>query len=209
MSEIIPAILASDEDSFREKILAVKGLAPLIQIDVMDGFFTANGSWYRAGTLLEFPEQNFELHLMVEDPGKYVKEGVNTANVTRLIWHVETEADHLELVSLCQAAGKEAGLAVSPATPLEALEQYAAEVDEILVLGVEPGASGQSLKPQTVEKARTIHQRWPNIALAFDGGVDKASIPKLKAAGVTRFCVASAIFEAKDPGKAYSALQKL
>jgi ribulose-phosphate 3-epimerase len=206
MSEIIPAILAHDEDSFREKILAVKGLAPLIQIDVMDGFFTANGSWYRAGALLEFPEQNFELHLMVEDPGKFVKEGVNISNVTRLVWHVEAEADQLELVSLCQAAGKEAGLAVSPATPLEALEAYAPEVDEILVLGVEPGASGQSLKPSTVEKARAIHQRWPNLVLAFDGGVDKASIPKLKAAGVTRFCVASAIFEAKDPGKALKGL---
>lgn len=206
--EIIPAILANDEDAFREKLQALEGAASLVQIDVMDGFFTANESWYRPGALLEFPDQNFELHLMVEAPGKYIQEAVKTSNVTRIIWHVEADADHEELIARCHAAGKRAGLAISPGTPLEKLAPFISTLDEVLVLGVEPGASGQKLKPQSIDTARSIHALWPKIIIGFDGGVEKKIMEKLKAAGVSRACAASAIFESKNPARTLLALAK-
>jgi len=68
-----------------------------------------------------------------------------------------------------------------------------------LVLGVHPGWSGQALIPSTVDKARELKQRFPALSVGFDGGITQERIPELVAAGVDRFCVASAIFDAADP----------
>ncbi len=210
MNDIIPAILAKDQQTFFDRLRIIEKLAPLVQIDVMDGKFVPDRSWCDLDVLktLATPT-SFELHLMVDDPEEYIRRFVEILSIKRLIWHVEAMGDHRELLRLCRSLDRESGLAISPKTPINSLIPYIGRLDEILVLGVEPGMSGQKLIPETVEKAQQISSRWPDILLAFDGGVDLANIKDLKQAGVTRFCVASAIFGAENTETALQKMQNI
>lgn len=200
MNELIPAILAHDEATFRERLALMGGVAQTIQLDVMDGAFVPNTTWFDAEVLRELSTTiRFELHLMVRDPMRYIEETRDIESVTRALWHVETTVDHAALISRCHAIDKEAGLAINPHTPIEALAQYAANLDEILVMGADPGFSGQRLQTPTVDKAREIHARWPSIPIGFDISVNAETIPQLLGAGVSRFCAAGAIWKAEDP----------
>lgn len=209
MNTVVPAILVHDEAAFRDRLRLVERLAPVIQIDVMDGAFVPNRTWYDPGVLrsIDTPA-SFELHLMVEDPDPVVRDACGIPSVRRVVWHVESMGDHRELLNLCRSNGREGGLAISPKSPQDVLAPYVGRMDEILVLGVEPGFSGQKLIPDTVEKVRAIHAAWPDIPIAFDGGVTASSIPMLREAGVSRFCAASALFDATDIEAAFGDLAK-
>jgi ribulose-phosphate 3-epimerase len=200
MNQLLPAILVQDEATFRERLSLVQDLVPVVHLDVMDGAFVPNRTWFDAKVLetLETPVR-FELHLMVMDPGRVVDEVRNIEKVFRTIWHMETEIDHAALIERVHAMQKEAGLAIKPQTALDELARYADGLDEILVMGAEPGFSGRALDPHTIERATEIHERFPEMAIGFDIGVNAETIPRLKAAGVSRFCAASAIFTSADP----------
>ena len=210
MNDIIPAILVKDEASFRERLKIAETFAPLIQIDVIDGHFVPNSSWYDPVAIkdIQTPAE-FELHLMVSDPTAYIGASQDLKNVQRIIWHIEVAIAHDVLINWCHKLKKGAGLAISPDTSISRLEPFVAEANEILVMGVRPGLSGQSLIESTLEKVREIHARWPDMPIGFDGGVSKESLPRLRDAGVTRFCVSSAIFNEEDPKRAYEELQGL
>ena len=207
MPNLIPAILASDEETFRERLKLVEKNFPLIQIDVMDGKFVPNKTWFDAEAWqeLETPAE-FELHLMVLNPPYYIEGTQEIKKIVRYLWHVEAKTNHLALIGNCHDLHKQAGLAISPKTPVDELAPYADLIDEILVMGAEPGASGQKLQPESIERVREIHKRWPNLPIGFDINVNAQTIPELKAAGVSRFCSDSAIFNAKNPLKAATGL---
>ena len=208
MNPIIPAILVKDEADFVEKLRIVEALAPIVQVDVMDGKFVPNVTWCDLAALKTLQTKTtYELHLMVEDPEPLIREAIMVPNVARIVWHVESMGDHRELLSLCRSYSKEGGLAISPDTPADNLKPYDGRMDEVLILGVKPGFSGQAIIPSTIGKARELHTLFPTVPLAFDGGVTADAIPALREAGVTRFCVASAIFDAKDPEAAFDLLQ--
>ncbi|MFA5935632.1 MAG: hypothetical protein WC787_02155 [Patescibacteria group bacterium] len=200
MSELIPAILVQDEATFHTQLNLVQDLVPVVHIDVMDGAFVPNRCWFDANVIakLETPVR-FELHLMVKDPGRVIEEIQGIEKVIRAIWHLEATVDHAALIMRVHELKKEAGIAINPKTPVDALAPHAEHLNEILLMGAEPGFSGQTLEPHTIEKAWDIHGRWPQMPLGFDINVNADTIPKLKAAGVSRFCAASAIFGAKDP----------
>ncbi|MFZ2803850.1 MAG: hypothetical protein WA001_01370 [Patescibacteria group bacterium] len=208
MNQIIPAILVHDEADFLQKLDIAENLSPIIQIDVLDNTLYPNTSWCDLTKIAALPAHaSFELHLMVEDPEPLIHAALQIASIKRLIWHVEAMGDHRELIRLCHATEREAGLALAPKTPADTLQAYGETLDEILILGVNPGFSGQELIPETIENAHAVHAAWPNIPLAFDGGVTRESIPFLREAGVSRFCAASAIFGADDPVAAFEALK--
>ncbi len=211
MNDLIPAILAHDETAFYQQLQLAETLSPIVQIDVMDGRFVPNVSWYEPEklSLISTPAR-FELHLMVSRPDSYIETALRArASIQRIVWHIEVPAEHQAWLKRCAQLGFESGLALAPQTPIEQLAPHADAVDEILVLGVEPGLSGQSLIPATIDKARRIHARWPKLHLAFDGGINATTIVQLKRAGVERFCVASAIFKAKNPSLEFKKLQML
>jgi ribulose-phosphate 3-epimerase len=210
MNQIIPAILVHDEAAFVERLRIVEELAPIVQIDVMDGKFVPNVTWCGLEALKTIETKTtYELHLMVEDPDPVIREAVLVPKVARIVWHVESMGDHRELLAFCSSHGKEAGLALSPDTPADTLKAYEGRMDEILILGVKPGFSGQKLIFAAVEKARQLRVLHPDVPLAFDGGVTAETIPALRETGVTRFCAASAIFDTSDPKAAFRLLQSV
>lgn len=207
MTEIIPAILAPDEETFRARLKTAEAFAPCVQIDVLDNTLYPFGSWCDPAALQSLETKaDLELHLMVANPKRWLNELRGLPNLKRAVWHIEARVDHAELILLCQDWGIQAGLAIAPRTSLDEIEPFAEMVDEILVLGVEPGRSGQALDPETIKRAKAIALSYPNAAVGFDGGVTRENAGALREAGVTRLCAASAIFGAADPRAAYEAL---
>jgi len=207
MPELIPAILVKDADLFRKRLALMEGLVGTVQLDCMDGNFVENRTWYDATPINA--DLEIELHLMVSDPLSVIEDWKRVKNVIRAIWHIEIPTDHQKIITRCRELGWDCGLAISPETPIERLANLVDEVDEVLVLGVNPGWSGQALIPSTLEKARLIKQRWPDLEVGFDGGVTEEHLAQLIHGSIDRICVASAIFGNPDPRAAARAILAL
>jgi ribulose-phosphate 3-epimerase len=207
MNEIFPAILAQDEETFRARLKTAEAFAPYVQIDILDNTLYPFSSWCDPAVLKTLETKaEIELHLMVSNPKRWLNELRGLPKLKRAIWHIEAHVDHAELILMCQDLGIQTGLALAPQTAIDDIEPFAEMVDEILVLGVKPGQSGQTLDPETIKKAKAIALSYPNAAVGFDGGVTQENIGQLREAGVTRFCAASAIFGSADPRAAFEAL---
>lgn len=195
--EIIPAILVQDRKTFVKRLKMVEGLATCVQIDCMDGQFVQNKTWYDAEPLDTTLE--IELHLMVQDPMSTILAWRRIPQVVRALWHVEIPVDHAAVIEVCRAQGWECGLALSPDSPVSRVAEYFDQIDEVLVLGVTPGWSGQTLLPSTIDKIRTLKKHSPLISVGFDGGVTAANLRDILAAGADRINIASAVFKSPDP----------
>ena len=199
MPEIIPAILAADRETLIERLRLVEGIAHCVQIDCMDGHFVPNRSFYTAEPLDTTVE--IELHLMVSDPSIVIEDWKRVTQMRRAIWHIEIPADHGRLIDRCGELGWECGLALSPETSADRIAPYADAIDEVLVLGVKPGFSGQTLIASTVEKAAEIKRRWPELSCGFDGGATRENLHEIARHGLDRINIASAIYSTQDPSQ--------
>lgn len=200
--ELIPAILSKSASDAKAKFAACTDLVSWVQIDVMDGKFVKNKTWYTAETVKRWNvKPSIELHLMVKDPLSIMKAWKSVKRFKRALWHVESGADHTEILNWCKKNHIQGGLAISPETRLDTLKPYLSHpaFSRALILGVTPGWSGQTLKPSTYKKAKRLRELQPQLPIAFDGGVSAKNIPTLARNGVTAFCAASAIFESDNP----------
>ncbi len=213
MIEIIPAILAQSKQEFEHKLRLVESLAPIIQVDILDGSLYDHVSWFDARHVGALDTQaQFELHLMVENPLPIIEEWKKFVPGTkRVIVHHELDRpvgtilahakDYLHL---------ETAVAFNPETPIEEAQTLLPHVNQATILGVHPGSSGQPFEGGYIlEKIRHLHHLYPQIAIEIDGGVTEALIPTLKEAGITRFATASLIFSQPDPVRTLKHLQSI
>jgi ribulose-phosphate 3-epimerase len=100
------------------------------------------------------------------------------------------------------------GLAINPETPVAALVPFLRLIDAVLIMGVQPGWSGQKLQPLTLKKADAIRLLSKRLTIGFDGGVTARHLPGLVKRGITRLCMASALFKQRDPDSTLRQLQK-
>jgi len=203
-TEIIPAILAQDQQTLIERIRLVEGLITTVQIDCMDGHFVSNRTWFEAEPI--DTTLGIELHMMVSDPRSTIQTWRRIPQLERALWHVEIPVDHLSLIADCRELGIECGLAISPETSIKQLIPYLDEIDEVLVLGVTPGWSGQKLVASTIEKISEIKRINPVVRVGFDGGVTLDNLKSISEAGADRINLASALFKSPDPRETLRAI---
>lgn len=202
--ELIPALLVNSEEHALVQVTKLGGYSGWIQIDILDGTLNRFSAFSDPDALsLLLPHNPIELHLMVSDPLSHMKDWKRVLSSThpkRALWHIEALVDHGELITHCRENDWQCGIAIGPNTKIEALRPFLDRVDEILVLGVHPGQSGQQLIPKTLDTVRALKQ-YPErrFVIGFDGGINGQNILDLKEAGVERFCLASAIFKAVSP----------
>jgi ribulose-phosphate 3-epimerase len=202
MPAIAPSILAADFSKLGELVQAVeRGGADRIHVDVMDGHFVPNlsmGSVVVKG-LRPITKLPLEVHLMVEEPAKFV-DGFVKAGADTIIFHLEVEPNPLELLAHIRGHGKKVGLAFNPDFDLSKVEPYLAEIDLALCMTVFPGFGGQAYIPESTERIRHLRNRINQIQasceLEVDGGIDKRTIPLASAAGANVFVAGTAIFGA-------------
>ena len=193
--ELIPALLCQDEDAFRERLALVDGVVEWIQLDILDGTLYPNTCWADPAVIEAWPIQsNLELHLMVADPAAAIAGWEGVMNIQRVIWHIEAAIDHKALILEAKKRGYQVGLAIAPSTPIDQILPYLKHIDRVLVLGVEPGRSGQTLIPMSLKNVQTLASIERHPVIAFDGGVADNTLPSIVNAGVEAICAASLIF---------------
>lgn len=211
---IAPSILSADFARLGEEIRAVEEAgADWIHVDVMDGHFVPNLTIgpvviqaVRGATGLPL-----DVHLMIESPDTFI-DGYAEAGADRIAVHVEACPHLHRTVAHVREAGARAGVALNPATPVEAIEPILGDVDQVVVMTVNPGFGGQkfieSVLPKISQIRRWIDERELSIDLEVDGGVGPGTIGRVARAGANAFVAGSAIFHKADYAATIAELRK-
>jgi ribulose-phosphate 3-epimerase len=178
---IAASILDSDlADLSKECRRALKAGADRIHLDVMDGHFVPNIT-FGAGIikkLRRIGRQPFDAHLMISEPSRYVDNFID-AGCDSITFHVEVDEPIEPTLRAIHAAGRAAGLAIRPNTPLSALEPYRDLIDIVMVMTVEPGLGGQSFIKEAAPKILPAHDFFRGRSVPgqvhVDGGVNRDS----------------------------------
>ncbi len=219
MIEIIPAILPKDYEDLKNKIALVRGSVPLVQVDICDGIFVPSKTWpFSTGHLDEhfnsilreeegmpfWEDMDFELDLMVADAVEnfdiYTKLGPK-----RIMFHVEAVGDlnafkdFLEGIDNYIRDSIEIGIAFNPSIPLEQIYPLISHVDFVQFMGNDKiGYQGVELDEKVYEKIKILREKYSDLPIGVDIGVNDTTAPKLVQAGATKLAAGSAIFKQDD-----------
>jgi ribulose-phosphate 3-epimerase len=212
--EIAPSILSADFSCLGDQIRAVeRGGAGVLHVDVMDGHFVPNITIGLpvVKSLAAFTRLPIDTHLMITDPGTYAVQFVE-AGAQMVSVHVEADAHLHRTIMSIKSAGAKAGVVLNPATPVSLLEDALQFVDYVLVMSVNPGFGGQKFIPQALAKVKRLRQmiveRQLNVRIEIDGGIDRANIESVVAAGAEIIVAGSAIFGKPDAEAAVKELRE-
>lgn len=151
-----------------------------IHIDVMDNTFTNNVAYSieEINEINKISNKKLDIHLMVNDPIKYIN-SFNNMNIEYIIFHVEIYKDINNLINTVHGMGYKCGLAINPNTNIDVLEQYINNIDLILVMSVMPGYGGQLFINSIYNKLESLRNKYKNITISVDGGINQDNIYKL------------------------------
>lgn len=215
MVHIAPSILAADFARLGDQVRETEAAgAQRIHIDVMDGHFVPNlsmGAVVVKG-LRPVTRLPLEVHLMVEDPGRFA-DGFLKAGADTLIVHHEVLPDPRPLIRHLHDQGKKVGLAIKPETAIEALEPFLTEIDLALCMTVHPGFGGQPFLPQSppriAQLRQLIERRRASCELEVDGGIELDNAAVVVKAGANVLVIGTGIFgHPQGPGHAVKALRE-
>ena len=200
--KLAPSTLAADFARLGEQVgEAERAGADRIHVDVMDGHFVPNIAIGApiVQSLRRVTKLPMETHLMISDPDLFLDEFAEAGSTSFLV-HWEGNNNLHRTVQHIKALGKLAGVAINPATPASLLEEILPDLDQVLVMTVNPGFGHQHFLESTLLKIRRvaemIERLKPDCQLEVDGGIDQTTAPLVVAAGANVLVAGTSVFDA-------------
>ena len=213
MSNVIvsPSILSADFANLERDIKRVEQAgADWLHIDVMDGHFVPNitiGVPVTA-SIKKITELPLDVHLMIENPEKYVEPFVN-AGADILTFHYEAVLPDKvqQLIEYIKSFGIKAGMSIKPKTQVEEVVKYLSLPDMLLIMTVEPGFGGQKFMPDCAEKIKFVREIAPDILIQVDGGINAETGKICKNFGANSLVAGNYIYKSTDISRAIKFLK--
>lgn len=211
---IAPSMLSANFGRLAEDTEMVnESAAGWFHLDIMDGVFVPNISFGFpvCKAIAAKAKKPMDAHLMIVEPDKYVQRFADLGVEWLSIHYEACSKPYLrKTLAHIRECGMKAGLAINPDTPVEVLIEFLREIDYVVVMGVNPGFSGQKFFECTTEKVSVLKEiidaAEADILIQVDGGVDRGNIEMLRKAGATSFVAGSAAFANDCPKAAIAAL---
>jgi ribulose-phosphate 3-epimerase len=198
MVQIIPAILATNEEEYSDKLKKIESAPELaggwIQIDLMDHKFVQNQSIGVDVVTRNPTSMKVEAQLMVEYPDNWIDDLIE-AKVNRIIFPVEDLSGVEERIKHIKNHEIEVGLSINPETEVSALEPFASLIDAVLVMSVKPGFGGQEYILESTKKVAEIKNKGWEVKIGVDGGINSDNVKELVEAGADYLVMGTHLIE--------------
>lgn len=228
MLEIIPAILPKNYEDLKDKVSLVRGIVDIVQVDICDGIFVKNITWPFLSKSSEesFLENSFDDHfrrILNEQEGMPFWENIDfeldlmvssaienfdiytKLGPRRIIFHIEAVGDLEEFLHFLEGIDNyvrdviQIGVAINSATSVEQIFPLANCIDFVQCMGIaEIGFQGQEFDEKCLDHIKTLKEKFPDLIISVDGGVNFETALKIKDAGADRLVIGSAIFNTDD-----------
>ncbi len=204
-TEVLPAIIASDQSGLDEMLDRVKDFAENIMLDLMDGKFVQASS-------LDFPMKlpkgpRYQFHVMAVDPIQRLKDAPD--EVDAVVLHAEALGEIGEAIEGAREKKVKLFIALNPETPVSVLDPYLDKLDGVLIMSVNPGQYGAKFLPEQLEKVRAVRTKSETITIEVDGGMNDKTMGEAVEAGANQIASGSYIMKSGDPEAAYESLKAL
>lgn len=228
MTEIIPAVLAKDYIDLNQKVAKYINIAKIVQIDICDGLFVESTSWPMGKSDLDsvneileeeeglpfWKEIDYELDLMVLNAHKkfdfFMRLGAK-----RIIFHLEAEEkksfkEFLESMDPYYKDNIEIGLAINTTTPIEKISQFINYIDFVQCMGISKiGFQGQNFDEKSLTQIKLLREKYPELKITVDGGVNENTAKKLLSNGADSLIVGSVLLNSIDIKETFEVFSRL
>ncbi len=212
--KIAPSLLSADFSQLGEELrMTEEAGADLIHWDIMDGHFVPNITFGPAVVKKLRPRAKlpFDVHLMIENTDSYIEDFVK-AGSDMISVHTEACVHLQRTIHRIKELGAKAGVALNPATPLNAVEFVLDDLDFLLIMTVNPGFGGQSFLPSIVPKIRAarelVERRGLDLDIEVDGGLNEENIPSVVKAGANILVAGNSVYGGRGIAKSIDLLRK-
>lgn len=171
--------------SAKDKILTTKELnssiTDYIHLDIMDNTFVENTSLpiEEVKKIQQITKKPLDIHLMISNPEPYINKIPNDYLLSITI-HTEINQNIDNLIRIIKAKNCQVGLALNPDTNINKIEKYKNKIDKLIIMSVNPGYGGQPFIKNTIKRIKKIKDKYPNLIIEVDGGINDKTIKNIK-----------------------------